>query len=332
MKKIGRITILLLGLLIISNAFAYSLTIKIASIAPENSPWGIELNKLAAEWKKISNGQVILKIYHNGIAGDEGTVLRKMNMGQLHGGIFTARGLTSIAPDITVISYPFLIKTEAELDYVLLKIKPMMNREIEAKGYKILAWSKAGWVRFFGKSKIEVPEDLKAHKLVSNPLDQAFLQTWKELGYHLVPLGIPDVLQGLNSGLVTALWASPIAAGTFQWFGIAKHMTNLKVAPLIGAILLSDNVWERIPDHLKPQLQQAVDEVADRLDNQITRLENEAIGTMVRYGLQIHNLTPAMIDQWSIAFKTGAERLLGRSMSVAMYNLIKKYVDEYRNQ
>jgi TRAP-type C4-dicarboxylate transport system substrate-binding protein len=331
MNKIKRIMLFTLSFLVITT-MAFSLTIKIASIAPENSPWGKELNILAAEWKKISNGRVILKIYHNGIAGDEGTVLRKMKMGQLHGGIFTARGLSSLFPDITVISYPFLIKTDDELDYVMTKIKPMLNQQIEAKGYKILAWSKAGWVRFFGTSKIEVPEDLKSHKLVSNPLDQAFIQTWKELGYHLVPLGIPDVLQGLNSGLVTAFWGSPIAAATFQWFGIAKHMTNLKVAPLIGAILLSANVWDKIPDDLKPKLLQAVQDVSLRLDNAITRLEDTAITTMVKYGLQIHTLTPAMIDEWDRTFKMGVDRLLGKSMSVSMYNLIKKYVNEYRNR
>jgi TRAP-type C4-dicarboxylate transport system substrate-binding protein len=179
MNKIKRIMLFTLSFLVITT-MAFSLTIKIASIAPENSPWGKELNILAAEWKKISNGRVILKIYHNGIAGDEGTVLRKMKMGQLHGGIFTARGLSSLFPDITVISYPFLIKTDDELDYVMTKIKPMLNQQIEAKGYKILAWSKAGWVRFFGTSKIEVPEDLKSHKLVSNPLDQAFITGFKQ--------------------------------------------------------------------------------------------------------------------------------------------------------
>ncbi|MEJ2663087.1 MAG: TRAP transporter substrate-binding protein DctP [Spirochaetia bacterium] len=331
MNKMKRIILLTLSLLVITT-MAFSLTIKIASIAPENSPWGKELNKLAAEWKQISKGRVILKIYHNGIAGDEGTVLRKMKMGQLHGGIFTARGLSSLFPNIAVLSYPFLIKTDAELDYVLTKIKPMMNQKIEAKGYKILGWSKAGWVRLFGKSKIEVPEDLKSQKLISNPLDQAFLQTWQELGYHLVPLGIPDVLQGLNSGLVTAFWASPIAAATFQWFGIAKHMTKLKVAPLIGAILLSANVWNRIPDNLKPKLLEAVQDTTLRLDNAINQLEDTAISTMVKYGLQIHTLTPAMVDQWDRTFKIGVDKLLGKSMSASMYTLIKKYVNEYRNR
>ena len=48
--------------------------IKLASVAPEASPWGRALNQLAVDWQRVSNGRVRVRVYHNAIAGDEAIV------------------------------------------------------------------------------------------------------------------------------------------------------------------------------------------------------------------------------------------------------------------
>jgi len=63
--------------------YAEKIVIKMASIAPENSPWGNAISKLAEDWGKISDGQIEIKVYHNGIAGGESDVIRKMRFNQI---------------------------------------------------------------------------------------------------------------------------------------------------------------------------------------------------------------------------------------------------------
>ncbi|MDR0487527.1 MAG: C4-dicarboxylate ABC transporter, partial [Treponema sp.] len=52
------------------------ITIKLASLIPENTAWGAAINKMAADWYKATNGEVEMIVYHNATAGDEPEVLR----------------------------------------------------------------------------------------------------------------------------------------------------------------------------------------------------------------------------------------------------------------
>ena len=54
--KARRPLCILLALLVLTlaQAAAKPLTLKLATAVPENTPWGAGLNKLAAEWKRIS--------------------------------------------------------------------------------------------------------------------------------------------------------------------------------------------------------------------------------------------------------------------------------------
>jgi len=50
-------------IILFSASGIYSLTLKVGSLAPRNSPWDKTLNEIAEEWKDVSNGRVQLKIY-----------------------------------------------------------------------------------------------------------------------------------------------------------------------------------------------------------------------------------------------------------------------------
>ena len=74
--------------------------IKLATFAPVNSSYHDVLVDLAKEWHDITKGEIELRIYAGGVAGgvagDEGDMLRKMRVGQLHAATMTAGGLPDI--------------------------------------------------------------------------------------------------------------------------------------------------------------------------------------------------------------------------------------------
>ncbi|HEQ71280.1 MAG TPA: C4-dicarboxylate ABC transporter [Spirochaetia bacterium] len=307
-------------------------TIKLASIAPESSPWGEALNKIAAEWSKISGGRVQLKIYHNGIAGDEANMLRKLKMGQIQGGVFTSLGMMELAPQVMTLSTPLLIRNDAELDYVMERLIPIMNKSIEEKNYVVITWAKAGWVRFFAKDKVVTPADLKKHRLIASPDDPAFSEVFKQLGYDQVPVAITDVLQSLNSGLASALWASPLAVAGFQWFGIANHMTDLKIAPFLGAFIISKGAWLSIPPELRPKLLEASRRITEELDLNSQKLEVYVLTIMKDNGLIVHPVPPAAEKLWEAEFKHAAELLMGKTFSQDVYRQITGWLAEFRGK
>ena len=96
--------------------------LKIATIAPEGSGWMREMRACAAALKERTEGRVELKFYPGGVMGNDVAVLRKMKLGQLHGGAFAGAELSGVYTDAQIYSLPFLFRDQAEVDYVRSKV------------------------------------------------------------------------------------------------------------------------------------------------------------------------------------------------------------------
>ena len=97
-------------------------------------------------WHEASGGRLDLRIYPGGVAGDEPDMVRKMRVGQLHAAALSGGGLSKIAPEIQALQMPMMFRTDEELDYARERIAPTLEAALEAKGFKVLSWTHAGWV------------------------------------------------------------------------------------------------------------------------------------------------------------------------------------------
>ncbi|GHV89977.1 hypothetical protein AGMMS50268_04800 [Spirochaetia bacterium] len=333
MKKSWCMAVLcLLCLCGVNSVFAAprKITIKLASLVPENTPWGAALNRMAAEWAALTNGEVELKIYHNGIAGSESDVLRKLKMNQIQAAMLSTLGLNTITPGIMTVSAPFLIRDNAELDLVLNELKPELEQQIGEKGFYTLAWSKVGWVRFFSKAPIFVPDDLKRQKLGTDENEPGLMDAFKAMGYQMVPININQVLVYLNGGMIDAVYQSPVVAGGLQVFGVAKNMASINIAPFMGAILMNGAAWRSIPEKYKPDLIRSARKLEGGLDTSVQALEADLIGTMRQYGLIINQLTPAQEQLWFDDAKRVVPSLMGTPLNQAMYARIEALLQTHR--
>jgi len=306
------------------------LEIKLGSLAPGGSPWDTALRRVAAEWLSESKGQITIKVYSGGIAGDEADMIRKMRINQLQAAAITGLGLNQIALDVLTIQLPFLVRTDEELDYTLEKMGPDYNQMIEAKGFKVLLWSSAGWAKFFSKDPIIYPEDLKPQRLFVMEGHADIDQAWKELGYRVIPINPNNALTALQSGMVDAFTATPLLAAAMQWFALAPHMCDLNFAPLIGGLIINASTWKRIPADLQPRLMSSLHRVEKQMRQETIELEGKAIEVMVKNGLQIHRLTPQAVRAWEDFVFGNFDLVAGKAFSMEVYEKTKAYVEEYR--
>ncbi len=330
--KSTKILIICIILLLISNSLLCALTIKLGSLVPVGSPWDISLKHIAAEWKKISKGEVILKIYPGGIAGDESDMIRKMRIGQLDAAGITVVGLSHIFPGVIAIALPLIINEEKELNYVLNKIAPYYEKEMDKKGFKMLLWSNAGWTHFFSRKPVVRPDDLRKQKLFVWEGDGHEIKTWTELGFHAVPLGATEIMISLQSGMIDAFSTSPLMAASYQWFGIASHMCEMKLSPLLGGIVISKRTWKKIPPDWQPQFKKVAEEIGKNMRKHAFESEKEAIIVMKKHGLKIHPVPENIKKEWKITFDKGLEKLVGNSIHKESYEKVKKYISEYRKK
>jgi len=309
---------------------AYSLTIKIGSVAPQRSPWDKAMRELAREWAKITEGKVQLKIYPGGIAGGEGDMIRKMRVGVLGGAAFTNMGLTKLYQDVYVLNIPLQFNSEEELSYVMKRMMPIFEEKIEKKGYKFIIWTMAGWVHIFSKKPVLYPNDLKKHKLSFTVGEPELEQFWKKGGFQIIPNELKDMMMALQSGMVDSFYLPPLMAASGQYFPMAPNMCSMKVAPLFGGIVLTEKMWKRIPDQYKEKMLSVTKGISERLLDKTKSLESEALETMVENGLIINDPPEAARKLWIETSFSRVDTLIGKAFSKDIFDILQKHLQEFR--
>ena len=296
--------------------------IKMASLAPEGSPWHQVLQDIAQDWRDLSKNRVRLKIYAGGVIGDESDMVRKMRLGQVQAAALTAEGLSYIDKGIYGLSLPLLAKNYAQLDWLRSQIEPELRRRFEAKGFKVLAWADVGWVYWFSREPVRSPDDLQKLRIFTWAGDPHTPRLWKAAGFQPVSLSAVDVLPGLQTGLIDAVSSSPLTAASFQWFGVARYMTNLPWAAMTGALIVKQSSWDLIPAELRPDLLAAVEKRALRIKNEIRHSDPEAVAVMLEHGLEVMNLSEEDEAQWQQMIAQHIHSLRGTLVDSAMFDRV----------
>lgn len=221
------------------NTSIYSANIvKFASLAPDGSTWTEMLKKLDVQISK-EKPNISFKIFPGGISGDEFDVIRKLRLGKLHSAGFTGVGLGQILPAVRILDLPMLFNNYEEIDYISEKLRPYFEEEFLKKGFILLGWAEIGFVNLFTVkeySNLEAMRGIKMWVWDGDPLAKAM---FKELNIAPYPLAITDVFTSLQTGLIEAVYVSPLAAIAMQWFTKTKYMLTLKLTNSNGAILMT---------------------------------------------------------------------------------------------
>jgi TRAP-type C4-dicarboxylate transport system substrate-binding protein len=317
-------------LLFVAVGIAGAQTIRIGSSAPENSPWGRALNRLAVEWQQISNGRVRVQVFHNNIAGVEADVIRKMRIGQLQAAVITNAALAAFSDQIMTLSMPLLIRSEDEFNYVFERVRPQIEADIADDGFQVVSWSLAGWVYPFSDEPVRTPDDLRALRLAASPEEQDLIRAYQILGFQPVSISFPERLAGLVNNMADAHLTVPILAASFQWFGATDNMTNIKIAPAPGAIIMSERAYRRLPAQYRDEMLAAANRISAGLNGEIDQLEQEALETMTEFGLTIVEPTAEEEAEWFEEFEGAYDVMLGTVFDESMYREIQEILDEYR--
>lgn len=329
----NRLRIMIISFLMVSTiaSTAGALTVKLGSLAPSGSPWDKAIRKISAEWKQLSKGKVIVKIYPGGIAGDELDMIRKMKINQLHSAALTGIGMTKLFAGVMSVQLPLLVRNDAELNFVMDKLSPRFNKEIEDKGFKVLAWTKVGWVHFFSKDPVIKTEDLQKQKLWIAEGDADGVQAWKKAGFNPVPLSTNDIMTSLQSGMIEGISVTPLSAAAYQWFGVANNMCDMQWAPLLGGIVISTSIWNKLPPALQKKLEDSARRIGNEMQKEIDQADEEAITIMKQNGLNVTHVPEEVVIQWKTVAEEAYKTVVGKSFDKETYELIIQILKEYRN-
>ena len=289
---------MMLTLVAVASPVAARTTVKMATLVPDGSIWDKALKEMGAQWQKDSGGEVALRIYAGGVAGDEPDVVRKMRIGQLHAAALTTAGLATIDPAFQIFQLPMVIDGYDELFAVLDGLRPALEKRLEARGYILLNWGHGGWVHLFSKQPVRVVDDLRKQKLFSWSGDDSMFQMWRTNGFQPVALAATDIMPSLQTGMIDALPTTPLAALSLQWFRQTPFMQDIGVAPLVGATVITKKAWAKIAPPHQAKIRAAAAAVEQRLETEVPDQDRRAVTQMTERGLEVVSVDAAAQAAW----------------------------------
>ena len=336
MIRMRQKTLLLCGLFLLLGSFtnpalAQRSVLKLATLVPDGSVWDKTFKQMGADWKKETKGRVNLRVYPGGIAGDETDIIRKMRLGQLQAGSLTVTGLATIDPYFRIFETPLFFESSEELEYVLKAVTPELERRLDERGFVLVHWGHAGWVHLFSKKPVTTLEDLRKLKQWVWAGDNKMVQWWKENGFKPVPLSVPDIPTGLQTGLVEAVPITPLAAIGFQWFRSTPYLLDFGVVPYLGATIVTKKAWKKIKPDDQKLLRAAAKKAEAHLRVEVPKQEKAAIEEMVQRGVKLTQPKARGADSdWGRAAASFTEQMSRAEDSRAFYDRVLKVRDEFR--
>lgn len=333
-----RLQILLLGLILMLVAGIAEAAkkpkpkfqIKFATLAPEGSTWMKSMRQMDDEVRARTDNRLGFKFYPGGVQGDEKDVLRKIRIGQLHGGGFTGYGLGSVASDVRVLEMPFMFRNLEEFDYVRDGINDQLNQVFDKGGYLNLGWVDVGFVYIFSKKAIATPEELAAARMwiwAGDPLAELF---FKAFGISPIPLAAPDVLTSLQTGVIDTAYSSTLGCIALQWYTRISHMTDVPFTHALGAAMISKKAMRKVSAEDLAILQEVAAPIMRDLTLQ-TRVQNlEAIQEMEKEGVKVVKVSDAVQKQFHDTGMGAWDDGAGKLYSAELLEKVKSLLVEYR--
>ena len=304
--------------------------IKLGTLAPQGSTWHQQMISMSQDFAKVSNGKVELKIYAGGTQGNEGEMIRKMSIGQLHAASITAIGLHEITPEPQAEDVPFMIDSYEEYDYVHERVRAKLEAAIARKNYQVLQWGEVGFVYLFSTQPYRSPLDFGKGKVFTWNGDPAAEAAWKAAGFHPVVLSSTDLVPSLTSGMINIIGQPPLYAYTTNLYSRASNMLDMHWGFLTGATVVRKDAWEKIAPEVREKLLEIAADYGKKTREDVRKQNDDAIQQMKKRGLNV--VQPANIDAWHKAAEQANAVVRGKVVPEEIYDDVKRLRDEYRAQ
>jgi len=331
--KIVGLSFITLALLVSpADSTAKTLVIKLATLAPEGSSWIETFKSIDAEVREKTDKQVRFKFYPGGVLGDEKDMLRKMHIGQIHAAALTSAGLSAIFSEMDVFQIPFLFESYNEIDYVVKEMDAFFRKGFAKNNYTLLGWSEGGFVRLMSTTPVATLDDLRKVKVWTwedSPMTKIIFD---EAQVSSIPLSVPDVLVGLQTGLVDVVYAPPTGAISLQWFTKTKYMTDVNLIYLIGAVIIKKKVFNKISPAHQKILMDVWQRQMTRLKTTIRKENQEAIQVMIKHGVKIITPSAEQIAEFEKVSAKAMLRMEGKSFSKKVRDEVTAKINTYRKK
>ncbi len=294
----------------LSSEASATTEIKIATLAPKNSAWGKFFVKLDKKIRQKTGDEVGLRVYYNGVQGDEGAMVSKLKTGQIDAAALTSVGLSRIYKNVMVLQLPGVLDTWKLLDKARKKMRKELEGGFEKEGFTVVGWGDLGRVRLMSKGfAVRKPSDLQGKKPVAWRDEPMAPVIYGMIGQVTpTPLGPTEVLPNLRSGAVNVLSAPPLAAEQLQWTPQLDHIGADSTVCAIGGTVIRTQTLEKMPEDTRKLVLKLQRRYGKRGAKKIRKLDDAAY-TRLAKKMKVVKLTQAERAEWEKLLRKAVTKL-----------------------
>ena len=305
--------------------------IRMATPVPEGTLWAREIHRFQERVDKETDGQVRFKVYFGGVAGDELQMGERIRREQLDGAFSGGMLCMRAAPSMRVMRVLGLFQGRAELNYVLGRLKPIIDEEFRKAGFVNLGLVGVGPELIFSRRPIHTLADAKAVRLWTWGADNTLSPGLAGLGFTITRADVSDAGRLYDDGKVDGFIAAPTAALAFQWSARVKYMLPLRLASLDACIIIADRAFDPLPDTYKTIIRNAAAFAATHCE-EFGKDQDEALlgGLFAKQGLMTLPVSPEVRSQFFSEARALREKMAGTLVPVALLNRVLALLADYR--
>ena len=302
--------------------------IKLATLAPEGTEYYNLLLEMGQRWQEETNGEIILRIYPNGVVGRESDTIRKMRIGQIQASAMSSIGLADLTDQIQAFTIPMVFKDYDDVEKVKEVMFDDISNGLSESGFKLLFLVDIGWVYWFSANEISVPEDLRNAKIYTTAGDYVTVELFKRFGFNAIPVSETDILTSLQTGMINSMQTVPILSLSSGWFALMPNMLDLKWAVFIGAVIIDERVWSKIrPEHQKVMMEVA-QEIGKKYQENGRKTDAKAIEMMKEYGMKVKTPTDEELKIWEDFKEEIIPDVIDTYVPKEVYDKVTSAIDE----
>jgi len=309
-------------------------TLKIASVAPDGTPWAEGITEFKTMVEGKTGGKLVVRPFLNGALGDENETVQACQRGQIQGVGASAGALASIVPELNVLELPYLFRTWDEADHVLDKvILADLDAAFQKRGLVLGFWSENGYRSFGGSfGFVRSPADLKGRKMRSQE-SPVHIEMYRAFGASPVPIPVTEVLTSLQTGVVDGYDNTPLYAMAANWTEVTKYYSVSDHIYQPAAIVYNKAFFDALPADQKAVVLSARDDLMLKMRRQIRALHQVLLQTLGEMGIQVHTLSAAERAAFEPAAKAAQQAYLAKASAgeKALYDKIVKALAAYRS-
>jgi TRAP-type transport system periplasmic protein len=302
--------------------------IRLATSLPRGTSTHHALQEMTAKWQDAG---VNCTVYTDGVMGGEAETVRRMRIDQLQAAVLSVAGLTEIDQSVTALQLmPMMFRSLDEVAYVRERLRPLLERRLEEKGFVVLFWADGGWVQLFSRKPVMHPDDLRSQKLFALTSNSGELDMMKSAGFQPIALEYSDILTGLQTGLIDAVPTPPFYALAGQFYLPAPDMLQLNYAPLVGALVVTRKAWDAVPAAARDKMRQAAEQAGKSATISAHHEMEESVAAMQKRGLKVTQMTPAAEAEWRTLFEALYPKIRGGLVPADLFDEVQRLLREYR--